>query len=477
MNKATDSICWAALGYASKLVGTLLMALLATLGVAADYTAQELKLTVGKSIVVDFPSDVARVSTSNPEVVDAVAVTLREILLNAKGNGLSTVVVWTKTGERSFYSISVEQNMEPLRKLLKETFPDEGIELRATRESISLTGSVSSQSVADRALALATPFAKAIVNNLRVAPPAVEKQVLLRVKFAEVNRNVGSSLGINLLSTGAANTVGATSTQQYQSGRFNTLNGTIPGRNEGTQSAVSLSDLLNIFMFRPDLNLAVAIKALQTQGLLQILAEPNLVTNNGKEASFLVGGEFPVPILQGGSNAGAITIQFREFGIRLTFLPVITSQKTIKLYVKPEVSTIDLANGVTFSGFTIPALATRRMETNIELGEGQSFAIAGLIDDRLTTTMMKIPGLSNIPILGSLFKSKGESKAKTELVVIVTPEVAYPQRPGDPSPAPAMIQEFLPPAAPEIKPGKSKQAPPKSQNGKGQSQGSKPNQS
>ena len=477
MNKATDSICRAALGYASKLVCTLLMALLATLGVAADYTAQELKLTVGKSIVVDFPSDVARVSTSNPEVVDAVAVTLREILLNAKSNGLSTVVVWTKTGERSFYSISVEQNMEPLRKLLQETFPDEGIQLRATRESISLTGSVSSQSVAERALALAAPFAKAIVNNLRVAPPPVEKQVLLRVKFAEVNRNVGSSLGVNILSTGAGNTVGATSTQQYQSGRFNTLQGSIPGRNEGTQTEISLSELLNVFMFRPDLNLGIAIKALQNQGLLQILAEPNLVTNSGKEASFLVGGEFPVPILQGGSNAGAVTIQFREFGIRLTFLPVITPQKTIKMYVKPEVSTIDLANGVTFSGFTIPALATRRIETNIELGEGQSFAIAGLIDDRVTTTLMKIPGLSSLPILGALFKSKSESKAKTELVVIVTPEVAYPLRPGDPSPAPAMIHEFLPPAAPEVKRGKPKQDPPKSQNGKGQSQGPKPNQS
>ena len=140
---------------------------------------------------------------------------------------------------------------------------------------------------------------------------------------------------------------------------------------------------------------------MQIEGVLQILAEPNLVTTNGKEASFLVGGEFPVPVLQGGGNAGAVTIQFREFGIRLTFNPVVTENGTIKMYVKPEVSTIDLANAVTVSGFLIPALATRRMETNVELGPGQSFVIGGLIDDRVQDSMSKIPGLASIPLLGT----------------------------------------------------------------------------
>jgi pilus assembly protein CpaC len=163
-------------------------------------------------------------------------------------------------------------------------------------------------------------------------------------------------------------------------------------RPRASRRSFNLTDALNIFAFRPDLNLGAVVRALQQQGLLQILAEPNLVTSNGKEASFLVGGEFPIPVLQGGANAGAITIQFREFGIRLTFNPQMTEHGTLKMSVKPEVSTIDLANSVTVSGFTIPALATRRIESTIELGPGQSFVIGGLIDDRANETMARIPG-------------------------------------------------------------------------------------
>jgi pilus assembly protein CpaC len=178
--------------------------------------------------------------------------------------------------------------------------------------------------------------------------------------------------------------------------------------------------------------------------VLQILAEPNLVTTNGKEASFLVGGEFPVPIVQGGANAGAITILFKEFGIRLTFKPEITGHETIRMHVKPEVSTIDLTNAVSLSGFTIPALATRRMETDIELGPGQSFVIAGLVDDRVTETLSKIPGLANIPILGVLFKSRQENRTKTELIVMVTPEVTAPVNAADMRPLPPMPKQTLP---------------------------------
>jgi pilus assembly protein CpaC len=290
---------------------------------------------------------------------------------------------------------------------------------------------------------------KSVVNNLQITPPGAEKQVLLRVKFAELNRSVSTSFGINLLSTGFMNTPGRISTEQFSSGGPSQLNGTIPGKIAGTTSNFSLSDVLNIFAFRPDLNLGAAIKALQNEGLLQILAEPNLVTTNGKEASFLVGGEFPVPVLQGGANAGAISVQFREFGIRLSFLPVITSHGTIKLHVRPEVSTIDLANGVVFSGFTIPALASRRVETDIELGEGQSFVIAGLLDDRVTENMARIPGLSHLPILGALFKSKLENKAKTELVIMVTPETMAPWAPNDSVPIPVLPKKFLEPLKPK----------------------------
>jgi pilus assembly protein CpaC len=181
---------------------------------------------------------------------------------------------------------------------------------------------------------------------------------------------------------------------------------------------------------------------------LQILTEPNLVTSNGKEASFLEGGEFPVPILQGGANAGAVTVQFREFGIRLTFNPLITPNNTLRLYVKPEVSSLDFANAVSFNGFTIPALSTRRTETTIELGDGQSFVISGLIDNRVTETVAKIPGLSALPVLGNLFKSRDLTKNKTELIVIVTPEITMPLQPGESKPGPAMPRDFLTPITP-----------------------------
>ncbi len=422
-------------------------ALLVALAGACTLSAQseELRVTAGKSIVIDYPADVARISTSNPEIVDAVAVTTREILLHARALGTSTVVVWSKAGERSFYNVNVEHNLEPIRRILKETFPNEEIRVQAARDSVSLVGRVSSKEVADRVTALISPLAKSVLNNLEIAAPPVEQQILLRVKFAELNRNASQAFGVNLISTGALNTPGSIGTGQFSSPKAETVRGTIPGQAQGTSTNFTISDALNIFAFRPDLNLAGFVKALHGQGLLQILAEPNLVTTNGKEASFLVGGEFPVPMLQGGGNSGAVTVQFREFGIRLTFLPTLTQNKTIKMYVKPEVSTIDVAHGVTVSGFNIPALATRRMETNIELSEGQSFVIGGLIDDRVTESMSRIPGLSHIPILGVLFKSRQEDKQSSELVVMVTPETAHPLKAGDTTGLPPAPKAFLNP--------------------------------
>jgi pilus assembly protein CpaC len=415
-----------------------------------------MKLNVGRSVVLDRQADVARISISNPEIVDAVAITTREILINAKSAGAATLVIWPKSGSRTMYAVTVERDLVPIRRLLKETFPDEAIEVLADRDSLALVGRASNQGIADRAMALVAPLVKTVVNNLQVVPPRADKQIILRVKFAEVNRNVAKSFGINLLSTGAGNTPGRITTGQFPSGTPSVLTGQIPGRLTGTTTDFSLSDVLNIFAFRPDLNLGVLIRDLQSQGVLQILAEPNLVTTSGKEASFLVGGEFPVPVVQGGQNAGAITIVFREFGIRLTFLPQVTANNTIKMHVKPEVSTIDLANGVVFSGFTIPALATRRIETDIELGEGQSFVIAGLLDDRVTENLSQVPGLSHIPILGALFKSRSETKSKTELLVMVTPESVYPMLATDPKPLLVMPKEFLPGIAPKHSvPGKA----------------------
>jgi len=414
--------------------------------------AEEIRAAVGRSLVLDYPTEIGRISTSNPDVVDAMAVTSREVLLHAKGLGSATIIVWSKSGQRTFYNISVDQNLDPIRSLLKATFPKEEIRVEASRDSVSLVGTVSSQQVADKAAVLAASLAKTVVNNLRTMPANVEKQIVLRVKFAEVGRTNSFSFGTNIVSTGALNTPFRTTTGQFSAPSPSTLTGSIPGTINGTSSNYSLSDALNVFAFRPDLNLAAFIELLQGEGVLQILAEPNLVTSNGKEASFLVGGEFPVPVLQGGGSSGAVTIQFREYGIRLTFLPSITENKTIKLYVKPEVSTIDMSAGVQFNGFTIPALATRRMETNIELAEGQSFAIAGLIDDRVSDSISKLPGLASIPILGTLFKSRKETKSKSELLVMVTPELTTAAGTVQNAVHPAMPRTFLPPMANTQKP-------------------------
>jgi len=419
--------------------------------VFAQAGPEEVRLTVGKSIVIDYPADIARISTSNPDIVDASPVTSREVLLHGKSLGTVTLVVWSKSGQRNFYNINVEQNLEPLRQLLKDTFPKEDIHVQSSRDSLAITGRVSTKDVADRASALATPFGKTIVNNLQLPVAPVEKQILLRVKFAELDRSTSSQFAVNLISTGATNTIGRITTGGAAAPTPSSVQG---GAGLSANSAFSIADALNIFAFRPDLNLGALLKALQQQNLLQMIAEPNLITTNGKEASFLVGGEFPVPVLQGGANSGAVTIQFREFGIRLTFNPVVTPNNTLRLYVKPEVSSLDFANAVSLNGFTIPALATKRMETNIELGDGQSFVIAGLMDNDVTETFAKIPGLASLPILGNLFKSKQVNKDKTELVVLVTPEITMPLQPGDAKPGPVMPREFLTQIAPDPKAAK-----------------------
>jgi pilus assembly protein CpaC len=414
----------------------------------AESGPEELRLTVGKSIVIDYPADISRISTSNPDIVDASPVTTREILVHGKSFGTVTLVVWSKSGQRNFYNITVEQNLEPLRKLLKDTFPAENLHVESSRDSLALTGLVSNKDVGDRASALAAPFAKNIVNNVRITP-VVDKQVLLRVKFVELDRTATSQFAVNIVSTGAGNTIGQVTTGQFGSASTGSVG----------SGQFSISDALNVFAFRPSLNLASFIKALQGRNLLQILAEPNLVTTSGKEASFLVGGEFPVPVLQGGSNSGAVTIMFREFGVRLTFNPVVMANNVIRMYVKPEVSTLDFANAVSLNGFTIPALSTRKIETNIELGEGQTFIIGGLLDNRVTDTVNRIPGLANLPIIGNLFKSKDGKKSRTELIVMVTPEITEPLQPGDVKAIPVMPREFMtsvviPDAKPEKRNGK-----------------------
>jgi len=216
-------------------------------------------------------------------------------------------------------------------------------------------------------------------------------------------------------------------TQQFGAPGIGTaLRGTIGAPTTGTTSSFQFSDLLNIFLFRPDINLGTTIKDLQQKNVLEILAEPNLMALNGQKASFLAGGEFPFPIVQPSQGFTSVTIQFKPFGVRLDFTGTISNDNVIRLHVAPEVSTLDFSNGLTISGFNIPAISSRRAETEVELKDGQSFGIAGLMDHRAQAQLAKVPGIADVPVLGQLFRSRSINRSNTELLVLVTPHIVDP---------------------------------------------------
>jgi pilus assembly protein CpaC len=433
----------------------VLAVLAAPLALAQEQSpgGDEIALTVGRSVVLDHPDELHRVAITDDSVADAIAISTREVLINAKTPGVTTLILWSKSGDRNFFTIKVDQNVQQVQEHIRATFPGEDIRVTASKGVVALTGRVSDPQIADRAVAMAAgSTGVAVVNSIELPTPPQERQILLKVKFAEVQRSATQSFGVNIISTGALNTPGAISTQQFGNNQASNLTSSIGASVTGTTSVFTLSDALNVFAFRPDLNLGVTIQALKQQGLIEILAEPNIVTTSGKEAKFLVGGEFPVPVIQGGGAAGSVTVQFREFGIRLTFLPELTASGSIKMHVNPEVSALDFANGVTLSGFLIPALSTRRVDTDVELMPGQSFVIAGLIDNRVAETVSRVPGLSSIPLLGEIFKSRKKDKNNTELLVLVTPEFPPVLQPGAKLPELKMPVEFMEPLSSLEKP-------------------------
>ena len=409
--------------------------------------ARELFVTVGKSLLVDSPSIIQRVSIANGAVAEALATNPREVLVNGKAPGETSLIVWQQNGARQIFDLVVQANsahLDAINRELQTELKDQNVAITMEDSVPFLRGTVKDLGAADRAVMIASTLGKP-VNLLRVNIPQVDPQILIKVRFADVDRSQSTQLGLNFVSTGAANTPGTVSTQQFSPIQLQT-NSQQTGATRSTQNTFTLSDALNIFFFRPDLNLGATIRALQAKSLLQILAEPNLLTINNKAASFLAGGEFPFPTLQGGgAGLGAVTIQFREFGVRINFTPTVTPRGTIRLQVTPEVSALDFANGLTFQGFTIPGLSTRRVTTEVELESGQSFAIGGLLDNRTTTAWNKIPGLGDIPFFGKLFQSRNLQKNNSELLVIVTPEIVRPIPADQALPQLKFPMSFLPP--------------------------------
>jgi pilus assembly protein CpaC len=414
-------------------------------GRPAALTAVELQgqnvplvVTVGKSLVLDNAMNIQRISLANGDLAEAVAVNPREVLINGKAPGETSLLIWQQGGPRLLFDLTVRPSttrLEELRGQLAKELPGQDVSVYLEGENVFVHGTAKDLLSADRAASMAATLGK-VVNLLHVTTPVEEPQILIKVRFIDVDRSMSSQLGFNLFSTGAARTIGGVTTQQFAPAIVQ-----IPS--PGSPVTATLSNALNLFLYRPDLNLGATIEALEAKNLLQILAEPNVLAMNGKAASFIAGGEFPVPVVQGGSNIGAVTIQFREYGVKLNFLPTITPRGTIRLQVAPEVSTLDYSNGIVLNGFTVPALDKRKVETEIELENGQTFAIAGLLDNRFSETLDKIPGIGNIPVLGKLFQSRVLTKNNSELLIMVTPELVRPIPAGQARPEVPMIKPFL----------------------------------
>src|SRR5215210_5653215 len=373
---------------------------------------------VGQSRVISFDRPIERFSVSNPDIAEAVLVSSNQVLVNGKAFGQVNLVAWEKgTARFVVFDVYVRTNLSLIDSQIRALFPKDDIRLSQANGSVVLSGTVPDPRIAAQADAVVQAAGFKTVNLLE-SPIKDTLQVQLQVRVAEVNRSRMRELGTSYL-------------YQASPGVGGFASGGGPGNASDVKNGLLTSTFSSLNLLVLGGNMATMIRALQTQGALRALAEPNLIAMNGQEASFLAGGEYPVPVVQSGGERSTVTIIFKEYGVRLNFKPTIIDEDHIRLELEPEVSTLDFANGVKFEGFQIPALRTRRAKTGIELRDGQSFALAGLLDNNETQSMSKVPGLGDIPILGNLFKSKSFTKQETELMFIVTAQLVKPVRPDD----------------------------------------------
>lgn len=401
---------------------------------------QTLHVLVGKSVVVNVSAPLTRVLSSNPTAIETLATSPTEVVIEGKAPGVSSVILWDNQGHSQVLDVQVDLDVVGLRSAIQHSYPGEPVQVEADGGHLLLTGTVSDPHTLDDLTKMAGVYSKDVVNSVKV-PLSHDRQVLLEVKFAEVDRTALAQWGVNLLSTGAGNTIGSSTTGQFGQTGSTQINDIFGGGapHFPFQDQTQVNSPLNFFLFRPDLHLGAMIQDLEEKNVLQILASPNVMAISGQKATFLAGGEFPFPIVQPGQGFTTITIMFKPFGVKLDFLGTIEPDNTIRLHISPEVSTLDFSNALTLSGFVIPAISTRRAETEVELKDGQAFGIAGLLDHRATTQLSKTPGIGDIPILGQLFRSRNINKTNTELLVMVTPHIIDP-----------VHQETTPPAAPKL---------------------------
>ena len=422
-------------------------------GPTSQDSSNDLSVTVGKSVVLDLARPIKQIVVGLGDFAEASAVSPTQVLVNGHTPGETTLIVWDVAGARQFFNVTVRPStfathdqLDAVRRQLRIELPGQDVSANVEAGNVYLRGTVSDLTSSNRAAMIAGTAGK-VVNLLNVRVPDAERQILLKVRFVSVDRTMEKQLGLNIFSTGFGNTIGSLTTGEFSPPTV-TPAGSL-GANGATASSsnVTVSQALNLFAFYPGLNLGATLADFEQKGLAESLAEPNILTENGKQASFLAGGEYPFPMVQGAGvgGSGAVTISFKEYGIRLSFLPTITPRGTIRLQVAPEVSALDFGDAVTIAGFTEPAITVRRVKTEVELGDRQTLAIGGLLDNTENETFDKIPFLGDIPILGKLFQSMQRTKNNTELIVIVTPEIVTPVPAGTEIALPKLPQSFMPP--------------------------------
>jgi len=390
--------------------------------------AVPINVLVGQSRVINFDKSIGRFSVSNPEIAEAVLVAPDQVLVNGKAFGQVNFIAWEQSGgEFLVFDVYVRANLSLIDSQIRALFPKDDIRLSQANGSVVISGSVRDAKTVGQVQSVIEAAGFKTVNMLE-SPVKNIAQVQLQVRVAEVNRTKLRDYGTSFGSIPPGGTAGYINSGGGPSSLASASTSPI-----STALESLLSPALNLFIFNRQINTSAMLRVLRTEGAFRELAEPNLIAMDGQQASFLAGGEFPVPIVQNGGSGNGIgmSVMFKEYGVRLNFKPNIIDEDHIRLELEPEVSTIDFASGVKFSGFLIPALRTRRAKTTIELRDGQSFALAGLLDNSETKTLSRIPILSDIPIVGALFKSKSFQKNETELMFFVTAHLVKPVSPDD----------------------------------------------
>ncbi|HEY2900433.1 MAG TPA: type II and III secretion system protein family protein [Polyangia bacterium] len=392
--------------------------------------AKSLALEVGQNRLLVLSEAIGRVSVADPKVADLKVITPTQLLMTARGVGVTDLTLWNKHDEPLVLALSVARNLDGLRRQLKDLFPDEHITVSAAGDLVVLSGEASDVRVPERAAEVAQLHAEKVANLIRVAG---NQQVQLEVKFAEVSRSALREMGLNLFHSDAAGRfVGGVTASGTTPGQFLSVPGT-GGNLPAIAPPVAGGAFSLFFSGLPSFPFSAMLSMLESSGLAKTLAEPTLVAMSGQEAKFLAGGEFPIPMATG---LGAITVQWKKFGIILNFVPTVIGAGTLHLKLQTEVSDVDPSRSVTVSGFSIPGLISRQSETTVRLSDGQSFAIAGLLSNKVRSQINKIPLLGDLPVLGALFRSVDYQRDESELLVVITARLTKPLAPHEVPPLP-----------------------------------------